>query len=159
MSRSAYPETVIEVVDESMRFRASALRAVRRFAEANPWRGTIDERKDKFLQLNRSLADAYNIDVPNLRFGIIDGTSSGGSHYIPARHRIVLVGKLSVVTYLHEFAHARGMGERGACRWSINLFRRCFPNQYARLVGRGHMLIKPATIRRDDVQRNHSESK
>jgi len=146
MQRSDYPSTVIEVVDENMRFKAAALRAVRRFAKSNPWRGSLDERKHKFLSLNRALADAYNIVVPDLRFGIINRTSSGGSHYIPARHRIVLVGKLSVVTYLHEFAHARGMGERGACRWSINIFRRCFPNQYARLVGRGHMLIRPATI-------------
>jgi len=59
----------------------------------------------------------------------------------------------TVITYLHEFAHALlrqgyggqlssvalrakedalGHGERGACRWSINLFRRVFPAQYAR---------------------------
>ena len=146
MQRSEYPATVLEVVDNHMRFKPSALGAVRRFAQANPWHGSLDERKAKFLQLNQALAAAYNIDDPDLRFGTIDGTSSGGSHYIPARHRIVLIGRLSVVTYLHEFAHARGMGERGACRWSINLFRRCFPTQYARLVGRGHMLIRPASI-------------
>jgi len=142
-----------------MRFKAPALRAVRRFAESNPWRGTMNERKQKFLTLNRALAEAYGIAEPDLRFGRIDGSSSGSSHYIPALHRIVLVGKLSVVTYLHEFAHARGMGERDACRWSINLFRRCFPRQYARLVGRGHMLIRPASINRDNGRTTRTESK
>ncbi len=149
MTRRDYPETVIEVVDEGARFNPATLRAIRRFARANPWRGGTDEREEKFRGLNQSLA-AYGIPEPELRFGDIDGSSSGASHYIPALHRIVIVGKLSVVTYLHEFAHARGMGERGACRWSINLFRRVFPCQYARLVGRGHMLIRPASISRDN---------
>ncbi len=150
MTRRDYPETVIEVLDEGARFNAAALRAVRHFAGVNPWRGAKDAREEKFRGLNQSLAVAYGIPEPELKFGRIDGSSSGASHYIPALHRIVIVGKLSVVTYLHEFAHARGMGERGACRWSINLFRRVFPQQAARLVGRGHMLIRPASITRDN---------
>ena len=141
-----YPETVIEVIDDDMRFKASALRAVQRFASSHPWRGSLDERKKRFRGLNQSLAAAYGIPEPELEFGEIDGSSSGSSHYIPALHRIVLVGKLSVVTFLHEFAHARGMGERGACRWSINIFRRCFPRQYARLLHRGHTLIAPQSL-------------
>ncbi len=152
MLRRDYPQTVIEVVDETVRFKASALRAVRRFAESKPWRGSLDERKRKFAVLNRALARAYGIAEPDLRFGCIDGSSSGKSHYIPTSHRIVIVGKLSVVTFLHEFSHARGMNERDACKWSINLFRRCFPVQYARLVGRGHMLIRPTSIAREHGQ-------
>lgn len=159
MIRRDYPETVIEVVDATMRFKPAALRAVRCFAQSSPWRGSLDERKEKFLTLNLALAEAYCIAEPDLRFGCIDGSSSGDSHYIPARRCIVLVGKLSVVTFLHEFAHARGMGERNACRWSINLFRRCFPRQYARLVGRGHMLIRPASISRDNQRSERTESK
>ena len=159
MTQMDYPETVLEVVDDDMRFKASALRAVRQFAEAHPWRGSLDERKEKFRGLNQSLAVAYGIDEPELEFGVIDGSSSGSSHYIPSLYRIVMVGKLSVVTYLHEFSHARGMGERGACRWSINLFRKVFPQQYARLVGRGHMLIKPASITRDNGEARQGEGK
>ena len=141
MPAREYPETVLEVIDNEMLFRASALRAARRFAQADPWRGTLNERQEKFKTLNRTLAAAYGIPQPDLEFGEIDGSSSGASHYIPMLHRIVLVGKLSVVTYLHEFTHARGMGERGACRWSINFFRRVFPRHYARLLHRGHVLI------------------
>ena len=146
MTQLHYPETVIEVIDDDMRFKASALRAVRHFAAAHPWRGSLDERKEKFRGLNQSLAAACRIPEPELVFAVIDGSNSGSSHYIPALHRVVMVGKLSVVTYLHEFAHARGMGERGACRWSINLFRRVFSRQYARLIGRGHMLLRPQTL-------------
>ena len=141
MPRRGYPETVLEIIDDDMRFRMSALRTVRSFAQSHPWRGSLPVRKEKFRGLNESLAAAYGIPEPELAFGEIDGSRSGASHYIPALHRIVLVGRLSVVTFLHEFAHARGMDERRACRWSINLFRRCFPGHYARLLHRGHTLI------------------
>ena len=146
MPRDDYPATVVEVLDDHMRFRSEALRAVRGFAESRPWAGSVEERKEKFRQLNRALSQAYDITEPELVFGRLDGTSSGSSHYIPRLHRIVLVGKLSVVTYLHEFAHSRGMEEQGACRWSINLFRRCFPRQFGKLVHVGHTLVRPSQI-------------
>lgn len=144
MPTDVYPSTVIEVLDDHM--RSAALRTVRAFAESRPWAGSVEERKEKFHELNRALSKAYDTTEPELVFGRLDGTSSGSSHYIPRLHRIVLVGKLSVVTYLHEFAHSRGMGEQGACRWSINLFRRCFPKQFGKLVHVGHTLIRPAEI-------------
>ncbi|MCK4658716.1 MAG: site-specific integrase [Phycisphaerae bacterium] len=92
--------------------------------------------------MNHDLSGAYGIFEPALIFDRIDGNSSGSSHYIPSQRRIVIVGKLSVVTYLHEFAHALELDERDACRWSINLFKRCFPRHYGRLVHVGHMLIR-----------------
>ena len=55
--------------------------------------------------------------------------------------------RLSVVTYLHEFAHAMGRDERGACRWSLNLFRRVFPEQFARLRTDGHTVRNRETRR------------
>jgi len=125
-----------------MRFRPAALRAVRAFARSRPWQGTVEERKEKFSKLNRDLAEGYGIPVPDLAFGTLDGGGSGNSHYTPALHRIDLVGKLSVVTYLHEFAHSRGMRERAACAWSINLFRRIWPERYAKLVHVGHTLVR-----------------
>jgi hypothetical protein len=137
---SAYPATVNEVLDETLRFKPAALSAVRAFARSRPWSGSIESRKDKFRRLNHDLSVAYGIPEPEVVFGVLDGTCSGASHYLSGVHQIVLMGKLSVVTYLHEFAHARGMGERGACRWSINLFRRCFPEQYSRLNHVGHLL-------------------
>jgi len=143
VSDADYPETVVEVLDDNLRFNRAALQAVREFRKVGPWRGSLDERKDKFRRLNRALSAAYDITETDLKFGRVDGTISGASHYIPAFHRIVLVGRLSVVTFLHEFAHARGMGERRAARWSVNLFRRCFPRQFSRLIHRGHMLVRP----------------
>ena len=134
-----YPETVAEILDNRMTFNPNALRAVRAFAKSKPWRGTIEERQQKFRQLNTDLSAAYGISAPTLVFAGFGAGDSCDSSYRPATNTITLTG-LSVVTLLHEHAHARGMGERGATRWSVNIFRRCFPKSYAGCQQVGHML-------------------
>jgi hypothetical protein len=141
--RRNYPATVAEVLDPTLKFKATALAAVRAFARSKPWRGSIAARKEKFLALNRELAAAYGIPEPRLVFAGVEAcVSSGASSYRPATDTITLAGKLSVLTYLHEFSHARGADERQACRWSINLFRRCFPRSFARCRAEGHTLVR-----------------
>lgn len=141
-----YPQAVIEVLDDDIIYPTAVIEAVKSFAAMNPWQGSLNLRKKKFQQLNKDLARACGIDKPTLLFGTLDGGSSGMSYYLPRDHQIVMVGKLSVVTFLHEFAHALGMDERDACRWSINLFRKCFPRQYSRLIHIGHTLVRPQDI-------------
>jgi len=144
MPNGGYPRTAAECVDGRLKFHRGVVTAVTEFRRASPWRGTLGERKRKLRRLNVALARAYGMPAPELRFAGIDGSFSGasscrrGGEGNPAV--ITMRGKLSVVTYLHEFAHALGRGERGACRWSINLFRRVFPEQYARLRADGHTL-------------------
>lgn len=138
---SEYPETVNEVLAD-VRFKPAALRAVRAFAACGPWKGSLSARKKKFRRLYHELTVAYAIPEPELIFGRLDGSCSDSSCYVPALHRVTLKGRLSVVTALHEFGHARGMGERAACQWSINLFRRCFPEQFSKLEHVGHTLVR-----------------
>lgn len=77
---------------------------------------------------------------------------SGASCYGPG-HRITLSGRLSIITTLHEFTHARGYGETGAVWWSVNCFRNVWPRAYERLVAvsgthvlvRRHDASEPAT--------------
>ncbi|HLL87691.1 MAG TPA: hypothetical protein VK324_00145 [Tepidisphaeraceae bacterium] len=142
MSQSdPYPRSVQELLDDRMTFKPSALRAVRAFARARPWQGTLDDRHQKFRQLHNDLCAAYGLDPkPQLVFGNDHTTDSGSSCFIPAMNTIVLRGRMSVVTYLHEFAHARGRNEREAARWSINLFRRCFPKSWGHVRFDGHMI-------------------
>jgi hypothetical protein len=143
--RANYPRTVAEILDDAMTFRPAALRALRAFRRSRPWRGTIQERKAKFLTLNRELARAYGLRRPKLLFRSIAPHAEGNGCYIRRpgrRHEITLFGQISVVTYLHEFGHARGYDERRAVRFSVNLFRRMFPVSYASLVPVGHMLCR-----------------
>ena len=152
MPRRGYPATVAECIDGSMRYRRGVLAAVRAFKAELPWRGGLEARQAKFARLNAALANVYGLSEPVLRFEGIDGSCSGASSCRrggPGEPAIITIrGRLSVVTYLHEFAHALGRDERGACRWSINLFRRVFPEQYARLQADGHTLRTANTRRR-----------
>ncbi len=137
-----YPATVAEVLDPPVRFRLAVLAAVKRFARSKPYRGNMEERKRKFLALHRDLCRVYGKRT-RLTFGDLDGGDSGSSHYRPSADEITLCGKLSVVTMLHEFAHALSRDERGAVRWSVNLFRACFPRSFARCQTVGHTLRRP----------------
>ena len=151
MPGAGYPATVAECLDERARYRRGVVAAVSAFRDESPWRGTLEERKVKFGRLNAALARAYGMPEPELRFERIDGTFSGASTCRrggPGEPAVITMrGRLSVVTYLHEFAHALGRGESGACRWSLNLFRRVFPAQFARLRADGH------TVRRTETRR------
>ena len=53
------------------------------------------------------------------------------------------IHNLSIISSLHELAHhIFGPSELKACRWSIWLFRECFPEQYKNLKWERHMLKK-----------------
>ena len=139
-----YPDTVAECLSDGTKYRRGVIAAVKAFKRSGPWRGSIEERKAKFHRLNEALSEAHGTPAPRLRFERIDGSFSGASSCArrgDGRPAVITMrGRLSVVTFLHEFAHALGKNERGACRWSINLFRRVFPRQYARLQADGHVL-------------------
>jgi len=151
MPRTNYPATVAECLDERARYRRGVVAAVSAFRDESPWRGTLEERKVKLGRLNAALARAYGMPEPALRFEGIDGSFSGASACRRGRASepavITMRGRLSVVTYLHEFAHALGRGESGACGWSLNLFRRVFPEQFARLRTDGHTVRSTETRR------------
>ena len=142
MTTPDYPATVAEVLDPTMRFRRATVKAVMDFKGSRPWSGSLSERKAKFERLHAELCRVYR-KATTLTFDVsdvVDGGLSAGVYYVPPIDEIVLVNTLSVVTHLHEFAHALGKGERGACKWSINLFRKCFPREFLRCRRQGHML-------------------
>jgi hypothetical protein len=68
--------------------------------------------------------------------------ASGNSSYDPLTHTITLRGKFSIITSLHEFGHARGFDEEDTVIWSVNIFKRLFPNSFIKLVGADHMMIQ-----------------
>jgi len=140
--RRNYPQTVAEILGD-VKYKPAALRAVRTFARSRPWRGTAHLRRYKWGMTHADLCEVYGVRVGLVFADNREQLPSGASHYNPITRQIVLNGRLSVVTYLHEFAHALGKDERQACRWSINLFRRCFPRSFARCTQSMHMLLRP----------------
>jgi len=134
-----YPRTVAEVLDDDMKFNPDVLRAVKAYRAAKPWRGSEDEKRAKLRVFHRALCRIYGRSTALVLVG--EAALACAGIFEPALDRITL-GKVSVVTYLHEFGHVLGKDERETCRWSINLFRRIFPRSYANCDHAGYMLVK-----------------
>src|SRR4051812_2659823 len=111
-----YPRTTAEITQPDRTYKPAVLRVLRAFRHEKPWQGTLAVRQDKIARLHRELCNIYGLNV-ELRFNIpVRERPRGNGMYYPSARVIVLVGKLSVVTYLHEFAHAAfGHSERTAC--------------------------------------------
>ncbi len=143
--RREYPATVEECIDDELKYKKGVYEAIKKFRDSNPWRGTKPEMQYKYNLLNTDLAKIYEIPEPKLVF--VDKFPVGPCcfpHSVPA---VIMMeatsdGRYSVVAFLHEFAHAIGRDEKGACKWSLNLFKRFFPKSYEKLEPRGHMLYR-----------------
>jgi hypothetical protein len=71
-----------------------------------------------------STSDQYAYD-PNFTTILIDGENP------------------SIISTLHELGHhIKGLSELDACRWSVWLFKKCFPVQFKKLSWKGHMLVR-----------------
>ena len=146
MSGSAeYPETVEEVLNDESDYREATVKVMEAFRDAKPWSGSVRSRMSKFYRLHDGLCKAYGIDVPLFFHPSIFRDSYSGNSYFDSRvGYIYMTGKLSVITYLHEFGHAlKGPSEHEAVRWSVNLYRLIFPNKFKELVAEGHFLRSP----------------
>lgn len=142
-----YPQTVEEVICD-VTYRRSVLRAMRQFKNMKPWRGSGIERAAKFMWLNEQFCLIYGKNV-TLSFDpriLMDMESASGNGFCYLEKGVIeLVGKLSVITFLHEWGHMlKGASEHEACKWSLNLFRQIFPVQYSRLNAEGHILRSAA---------------
>jgi hypothetical protein len=138
-----YPKSIHQLDLDSVVISPEIIAAVRHFASAKPYRGSIPERVEKFRTLINDVCEAAGVEPPDLHFSFDESQSSGGSFYCPATKQIVLIGMPSVITTLHEVCHyLNGPSEHVACAWSLRLFRECFPNSFTRLKFSGHMAIK-----------------
>lgn len=153
--KSPYPETVAEVLDDEIKYRPGTDKALKKFRRSHPWRGTVDEMQLKLRVLCEDLAKVYEVTTPIIAF--VDSIPVGGC-CVRSKPAVLIIqqerrnGRYSVVAFLHEFSHVLGKGEKSACKWSINLFRRHFPKSYAKLVPVGHLLISKETAEKMGVK-------
>ena len=134
-----YPQSLPAALGQPLTFRPSTLRAAKSFASSKPWRGSLNERQQKFQQLHAALCQIYSVN-PTLTF-LGDGTGDSGDSNFQARTNVItLCGRLSVITFLHEWGHVlKGRSEFEGCRWSLQLFKRFFPRSFSRLRWEGHV--------------------
>ena len=141
------------MVDFTFRLKSSVRSALEAFSDAKPYRLQRRYRRTRdasalmnaIRQLYRDLSEAYDIPCPTVvHDGPWEGPSTGSS-YVIREHTVVLTGQLSIITTLHEYAHARGYGETAAVWWSVNAFRLVYPHSFAKL---GPMAGSPHALRR-----------
>jgi hypothetical protein len=160
--RNTLPQTIEELTDESVRFPAPVLAAVRELARSKPWEGSFDRRYEALSRCCSKMFKAYDAEAWQLvHVGSRTGCSGRSRLHVKLK-RIELTGRLSVVTMLHLFGKARDVAEFGtdrrgrptaqdsvrAIKWSANLFRRCFPKSFAHCRVVNGLLINDQ--RRDD---------
>lgn len=123
----------------------AARQAIKNIRDAKPWRGPLQERADKFATLHREMCRAYDLETMLVRDDAFDpectGTS-GGSFFNPLKNKIVLMGRLSVVTYLFLLGLATGAGREAAMQFAHEQFRHFFPRSFARCRLVDGLLIK-----------------
>jgi len=114
---------------------------LREFKSWHPYRGTIEERKIKFLKLHKAICNLLALDF-RLEFrNLGDGRRSFGSSTDYFRKVITIRGKLSVITYLHELAHALGLlSEELAQRFALAWFARIYPRLFLKAWKQGTCL-------------------
>jgi hypothetical protein len=138
-----YPRSVAELNLDAVHLTPEVIAAVKLFAAARPYRGTISERVEKFRTAINDICRGARVEPPRLLFEPDERQTSGNSCCIPATRTIILRGRLSVITCLHEVGHLLyGSSEYQACAWSLRLFRECFPKSWSRLQFNGHMAVK-----------------
>lgn len=137
-----YPDSAVAMIRDDYKFKAGVKKALEHFKAQKTYCKPDVERLIQMRILVERISTIYAIEPPVLVARDIDGSSSRNSSYSKISNIIVLRGKLSIITLLHELAHAiYGSDERKAVRWSTNLFRQVYPKQYEKLTETGHMLV------------------
>jgi hypothetical protein len=109
--------------------------------------GDITTKTKHYEKLLTDLSKIYELKKPELVVGftVEDPTpgSTGHSNYNPMTHTITLLGKFSIITFLHEFAHARGYGEEFAVLFSNTVHSRVFLKSRVIAAEDSHLAILP----------------
>lgn len=126
-----------------MEFEQELIDIIKLWSESKIWRPkektteALEERKAKFVYCHEMLNRYYQKNV-KLVFKVTPETdaipgSSGRSGYSLEQDTIYIIGRLSAITFLHEWAHALGMNQEQANEYSLGLFKIGFPNSHANL--------------------------
>lgn len=146
------------LIQSGATFKREVLAACKALARTKPWQGDTAKRVSDLGACLSALVAGYSLSPIALKHVGSFGGCSGGSTLSPDGRSITLRGRISVVTLLHLFAKARTAQARGdalvledhvqAIRWSVNLFKRCFPISFGRCHLVGGLLVNDG--RRDD---------
>lgn len=132
------------LVNPRQKFNQRTIHAVKRLAQAKPWRGEWEKRWVDLQACFRELAASYDLAGWKLIHEGRRSGDSGGSRIDLDAQAIVLTGRLSVVSLFFLIGLARFHGDSPrAMTWAVTLFARRFPISFARCELRGGLLVNP----------------
>ena len=131
---SKYP-TKEQITEHEIIFDLKTIEKVKNWKQINYKNWKTKSNHAKYHALKR-LITTLNYEI--------HGTEGMSYCYFPTFNLIVInKNNLSIISTLHEIAHSKfGESELQACRWSTQLFQKCFPREYKKLKWKNHLLVK-----------------
>jgi len=141
-----------DMINPRQRFNAATVAAAKALARSKPWQGDFDKRWADLTACFNAMATAYGLEGWTLVHEGSRSGLSGSSRIDPDRRRVVLTGRLSVVSMFWGLSLARREPSPRAgfeaLRWAVTLFAKRFPMSFERCELVGGLLINSG--RRDD---------
>jgi len=104
------------------------LKVLLEFKRLRPYRGSEEERLKKFLWLNEKFNLLFNKNIL-----LLYSKNNPYPFYNP-KLQIIVINKLSLISFLHEWAHAIGLLEEEECLlFSTFYFAQVFPHLFRKL--------------------------
>lgn len=136
--KSAY---IMSLVAEDIPFPVTVVEKLKWFKKNFKYNSTLpfdhatEARFQGMKELLAVLCEAYNMEAINFeKANIVQSGESSRSYWNAAEGKILMVGKLSIITFLHEFAHSMGFDEEQARKWSLTLFKKVYPIAFEKLT-------------------------
>ena len=127
-------EAEAEILEGIPRGSLEELGILNDFKDLDPWAGTLEEKREKFKAVHQRLVVLYEIPDWKLDLHLTYETSEQGtskrSIIVEDLKTIVMIGKLSVLTYLNRLGQIL---EWPRCK-NWRLFKEVFPEDFARLT-------------------------
>ena len=132
------------MIDDDFRLTMAEREALEHMKARKPFKVSNEEFLDIVQELYINLADAQNHNAPAVFHDGLWEHPKNSSYYTP--HIVVLTGKKSLITVLHEYTHSLGFGEVAATWWSTNVFKLLYPKSFDKLK---HSKVNPHFLRKN----------
>ncbi len=137
-----------------MEINPDIIELLKEFKRTKVWRGSIDERKQKFMACHGNLNQLYGRNIKlvfkevtpeNERISCISGLSAYSEEF----DTMVLFGKLSVITFIQLWGRAIGITPVDSIQWSKEIFDRVFPVSSRNIVTINGLMVKTNDVDND----------
>lgn len=135
---SQYAATLLNIVDDGMKFQQGAVAALRIYKGHRRTFTTNEERLEGLQRLVTKLAQTYGIRPPTIvPHGPIDSEQPGEAYFDEGSNAIITRGALALMPVLRGVCSAiylDAADPRRQAKWSVNLFRKVFPEEFAAMM-------------------------